>query len=66
MSLILNGESRSFPGPLTVERLLAQLPLPAGRVAVLVNGEVAPAAEHAARPVTEGDVIDLISMVGGG
>jgi thiamine biosynthesis protein ThiS len=64
--LILNGEQRSFPGPLTIAGLLAQLPLPGFRVAVLVNGEIVPGTEHSRREVRGGDAVDVISMVGGG
>jgi sulfur carrier protein len=66
ISLVVNGERRTFDGPLTVATLIEHLPLPAPRVAVMVNGEVVRRESHAVTALAEGDEVELISMVGGG
>ncbi len=66
IGLVVNGESRTFDGPLTVATLIEHLPLPVPRVAVMVNGEVVRGESHAVTALAEGDEVELISMVGGG
>jgi len=66
MDLTLNGESRAVPDGLTVRGLLDHLGLTEGPVAVEINRAVVPRAEHAARAVVAGDVIEVVHLVGGG
>ena len=65
-TLIVNGESRSLPDPLTVAQLLERLGYDRRRVAVEVNGEVAPLARHAEQQLVEGDAVEIVTLVGGG
>jgi thiazole synthase len=66
LDLTINGESRSLPGPLTVATLLAQLGHDCRRVAVEVNREVVPADKHADLPLSAGDAVEIVTLVGGG
>jgi len=69
MDVILNGQSRSVPGGpdgVTVRELLEHLGLTAGPVAVEVNREIVPRAEHVAHRLHEGDVVEVVHLVGGG
>ncbi len=68
MTLTLNGEPVEVPDELDVVALLRHL----GRdpdtesIAVAVNLDVVPKAEHATRTLTEGDRVDIVTAVGGG
>jgi sulfur carrier protein len=66
-NLFLNGESRRFDVPLTVQDLLRQAGYAAERpVAVEVNGEVVPKSRHGALALVEGDRVEIIQAIGGG
>lgn len=65
MRISLNGEERDIPEGLTVRGLLDHLRVE-GPVAVEVNREVVPRAEHGARSVATGDVLEIVHFVGGG
>ena len=66
MEVIVNGSSREIPEGLTVKDLVAHLGLSDGPVAVEINREIVPRAEHAARSVATGDTIEIVHFVGGG
>ncbi len=67
MHLVVNGEPRALdPAPATVDGLLAALGMPRERVAVELNGAIVPKAERPARPVKDGDVLEIVTLVGGG
>ncbi len=62
----INGESRELPGAMSVTDLLAFLGLGEGPVAVELNRAIVPRAEHASRAIADGDVVEIVQMVGGG
>ena len=66
MRLTVNGEARDVPDGLTIQALLEQLALEPGPVAVEVNREVVPRAEHRGRALAGGDVVEIVHLVGGG
>jgi thiamine biosynthesis protein ThiS len=66
MHVIVNGERRVVPDALTVRALLEHLALTSGPVAVEVNRAVVPRAQHPSRVLSEGDVIEIVHLVGGG
>jgi len=66
MVLTLNGEERAVPDGVTVRGLLLHLELGSGPVAVEINRDVVPRAEHATRAVAPGDVVEIVHLVGGG
>jgi thiazole synthase len=62
----LNGQPRSFPSPCTVTQLLESLGQSHRPVAVEVNREVVPAAQHGAKNLNDGDAVEVVTLVGGG
>lgn len=66
MRIRLNGAPRVIDPGTTVERLLRELDLPDGRLAVERNGDVVPRAAHAGAVLEEGDVVEVVRFVGGG
>ena len=67
MRLVVNGEPRAFdPPPATVEALVVALGLPKERVAVELNGAIVPKAARPSHPVLDGDVLEIVTLVGGG
>ncbi len=66
MRVTINGQARDVPKPMTVTELLSSLGLGEGPVAVELNREIVPRAEHGARTVSDGDVLEIVHMVGGG
>lgn len=66
MLLTINGSPRDVPDDLTVRDLVVHLGLGDGPVAVEVNREIIPRAEHATRRVNGGDSVEIVHFVGGG
>lgn len=66
MRLTINGAEKVVPDDLTVRALVEHLGLGGGPVAVEVNREIVPRAEHATRRVNDADTIEIVHFVGGG
>jgi thiazole synthase len=66
LTITVNGEARTLPGPLTVSQLLESLGFDRRRVAVEVNRDVVPAVRHDDTPLTQGDRVEVVTLVGGG
>ena len=66
MELVINGESRKFPSPLSVAELVAALNHAGKRIAVERNGDIVPRGRHAETALTDGDRIEIVVAVGGG
>jgi sulfur carrier protein len=69
LNLQINGKERSFSElsePTLLSDLLVQLELKADRIAVELNGEIAPRTQWANLPVASGDKIEIVHFVGGG
>jgi len=69
ISIVVNGEPRDVAtsnGTATVSALLSDLDIGNRRVAVEVNGEVIPKAEHGAQTLSAGDKVEVVTFVGGG
>ncbi len=66
MELTVNGEPRQVTGPTALPDLLVQLGVRADRVAVELNRAVVPRAQHAQTMVKDGDVVEIVTFVGGG
>ena len=64
--ITVNAEPRSFPDPLTVAELIRALGKDASKLAVEVNRDVVPRAEHPARMLRDGDAVEIVTLVGGG
>ncbi len=66
MRLTINGEAKDVPTAMTVAELVVHLGLGEGPVAVELNREIVPRAQHVSRTIAEGDVLEIVHMVGGG
>ena len=66
MNVVINGSGKDVPDDLTVRGLVEHLGLGGGPVAVEVNREVVPRAEHVSRKLAAGDAIEIVHFVGGG
>jgi sulfur carrier protein len=66
MQVVVNGEARIVPDDMTVRALLVELDLVSGPVAVEVNREVVPRANHTVHALRDGDAIEIVHLVGGG
>lgn len=66
MELIINGNARQFPSPLTLCELIQQLGMKSDRVAVELNREIAPRDQWATTSLNQGDQLEIVHFVGGG
>lgn len=66
MKIEVNGEPREIAEGSSVRALLDELGLTQPHVAVELNLEVVPRAQHAATELREGDRLEVVTLVGGG
>jgi thiamine biosynthesis protein ThiS len=66
MRLTVNGSERDVAAGVTVDKLLQILALRRDGVAVALNDDVVPRAEHATRTLNDGDRLEIIVAVAGG
>jgi sulfur carrier protein len=66
MQLIINGQPQQAVESTTVAELLHELRLDGRPVAVEVNLELVPKQRHAACRLSEGDRLEIVTLVGGG
>jgi thiazole synthase len=67
--IVVNGEPRTLaagPEGLVIAALVREVGLEGKRVAVEVNGDVVPRAEHGTRRLLNGDRVEVVTFVGGG
>jgi sulfur carrier protein len=62
----VNGETQELPDGLSLEDLVQRLSLPAARIAIELNKNVARRAEWAKTVLAEGDRVEIVHFVGGG
>ena len=66
LQLSVNGETHSMSGERTIAQLLGDLGVTAKHVAVELNGELVPRTQHADQSLTNGDCLEIVTLVGGG
>jgi thiamine biosynthesis protein ThiS len=66
VTITLNGESRTVPQGHSVRDLLGELRLDARYLAVEINRAVIPRARHVETLLQPGDIIEIVTLVGGG
>ena len=66
MRIIVNGQQHQEKDGLTVAELVTALSLEPRRVAVERNKCIVPRAQYAQTPLTEGDTLEIVTLVGGG
>ncbi len=62
----LNGDPRELRAGTSVAGLIEQLGLRPEVVAVEVNQDLVPRAQHARREIAPGDRVEVVTLVGGG
>ncbi len=66
MKLTVNGEERSVADGSTVRDLVRELDLERRPIAVELNREVVPRDRHGRTRLSEGDRLEIVTLVGGG
>jgi len=66
IAIMLNGEPRTLAAETTIAALVENLALPAGRVAVERNREIAVKSSWTDVVLVEGDEVEIVHFVGGG
>ena len=66
MKIRLNGDPFEVAGPLTVDRLLAQLEIDPRGVAVEHNRNILKRATYDSTLINAGDDVEVVNFVGGG
>lgn len=66
MQVTVNGQPRPIADGATVAELLDELQLSGKPVAVEVNLELVPRQRHAQHRLSEGDRLEIVTLVGGG
>ena len=66
MELIVNGETRILPEPLSVAELVSELGVTGRRIAFELNGEIVPRGEFEATMLAAGDKLEIVQAIGGG
>jgi thiazole synthase len=64
--ITLNGERRELPGGTTIAGLLRELSIRSDFVAVERNREIVPRRRHEEVALTDGDIVEVVTLVGGG
>lgn len=66
MQIQLNGEAHELAEGSTLAALVAALDLAGKRIAVELNGEIAPRSQHATLTLRTGDRVEIVQAIGGG
>lgn len=66
MKIIVNGEQREVAEGLCLSDLVTELGLSGRRIAIELNQDLVPRAEHGACALSAGDHVEIITAVGGG
>ena len=66
MNITLNGAVRSLADGTTISVLLAELELEPRTVAVELNRDIAPRELYSQQVLTDGDELEIVTIVGGG
>ncbi len=62
----INGRDKTIEDKLTIEKLIANLNIPARTIIVEKNGEVIPREDYIDEVIVAGDSLELIRLTGGG
>ncbi len=66
MKVTVNGKCREIAGEMDLPSLLRSFDINPQLVAVAINGDVVPKHDYASARVRDGDVLEIVRMVGGG
>jgi sulfur carrier protein len=66
MQIHLNGEAHECAEGITIDTLIATLALSGKRIAVELNGDIAPRSQHSVITLTANDRVEIVHAIGGG
>ncbi len=66
IKITVNGQEKEVADDITVRQLIVELELGKAAVAVEVNRELVPKKFHESTVLTDGDTVELVTLVGGG
>ena len=66
INVIVNGEKIELPEGSTVSELLKRLEIDSRALAVEVNQQIKPRNLHSVTVIADGDVLEIVTLVGGG
>ena len=66
MTVTVNGAERTFPDGITLGQLVRELGLEKNPIAVELNRQVVPRDRHGETRLSEGDRLEIVTLVGGG
>jgi sulfur carrier protein len=66
MEIVLNGEAKTLPGPLSIAALVTELGFAGKRIAVERNGEIVPKSTYNQVMIAAADRLEIVVAVGGG
>ena len=62
IDITLNGEPNTLPQPLSIQQLIERIGLDPRKVAVEINREVVPKAQHSERRLQPGDAVEIVDL----
>ncbi|MGI6116899.1 MAG: sulfur carrier protein ThiS [Bilifractor sp.] len=66
MKAVVNGKQEALPEKMTVSDLLEEKKMRRNRIAVEINRNIVPRADYDRTVIHDGDVIEVVSFMGGG
>ena len=66
MKIVINGQNHEKPADITVAELIGGLELEATRVAVELNKQLVRRGDFGSTQLADGDVLEIVTLVGGG
>ncbi len=66
MNVQVNGRESQFPDGITIARLVQLADVPPNYLAVEVNEDVVPREQHDSHVLSDGDRVEVVTLVGGG
>ena len=66
MKIVINGQPRDEPAEITLAELIGELELEPTRVAVELNKQLVRRGEFGSTQLADGDVLEIVTLVGGG
>ncbi len=66
ISVIVNGKTYQLDRPIRLDEYLEERGLANRSLAVAINGEVVPRAQHGEAVLSDGDRVEIVRPVGGG
>ncbi|MEL6898346.1 MAG: sulfur carrier protein ThiS [Planctomycetota bacterium] len=66
LSVVVNGQPRQIDPSMTITAVLKLCDVPPNYLAVEVNSDVVPREFHDSQTLNDGDVVEVVTLVGGG